>query len=1087
MARVTLPNQAGRFGHVVRGVIGVATALLLSLTVLVQPTPVFAQAACVEVPPVDIQKTSCQNQGTINVDEYVAPDCGGGDCPHVGSSSVSSDASYLGNVDNWVQWVNGDTFKQNSNDIHFLYKIDGGRSGGMIRFLQDTIWNPFVCDGSGLDAMYRVYRGSNVSSNDWGGDYLRTRMSCGEGVTNTGFIRAYEYNNAVEQDPFMGLNECSVAGQSKIVTTGTNELFFQGNVKCNGQDVDAIGVRNLSGAGAGEVLFYCKGLGLCAWYQNLDFTSTVNDPGTWVAKKADICQLKAGGAGIGADKYYVEHIDGLREDDQNRIVDSLIKQGYKVSCTTPEITVSGQWAAHPPSILDLLPTDVTLTPTAVFDEDISSSYWPILQDDSGGPSYENYFGNRVRIIPGGSDADDPLPAPVYSLLTLTEQCQQQVKILRAIKEKCDNYALYSCPRDPNLCPLWEPDPRIKSQGYNSYKDLLADFDQSGLTCQQIGDGTGRNQYAGFERLTTALNYVPLNLSKIRRYAFLVISAQQVYYEGPAKFSFLSEKTAPTDMKHDVRVIRILMPDVSTNKDPEGPGYYRDSASITTDAVRSLEDQEAHQQAAAEARAQLANASPGGEPPISCGKNPVCDDPLPAALIRFINMNGQYCNPTMESLKYEPVKQIGATTFSPDSEIQAGYFMDDKMVGTNTEQPEPFSFLSRIMPRIEEGDGDTTFNTYLILPQGTDPGDEMEYVERLLGGLIFSNEEQYQEFKTDASIPSLYKMLGISLKFDSSKPQLQVPFPPNWPEAQVDENGNPTRYGTLEAEVIGDTTNRETRVPGAHTGQLWLLLQRGLSEPLSLAERFWKGCKTFEEGLLLRCNQAGSPGTPPPTEEALEPVAQCVPGSRRITSGETAHHYCATTGQQCTPAEIQAQSRICSLYVSNEHSVEGSWRDPYDPVQGIAPTSPEAIKQICDQLYSYVACTYPKSLIQNKVNESGTFDNNGSLTACEYIIREASNQGVSPRYVMSICLEESGLEAKGPAGDTAALCGNTVFGDRTNLRDQVTAVVNTIKDKNYLTFLRRFSGENRSQDVSAPNEFCHNPYFPARVKTFYDYL
>lgn len=1093
MSRVSLLHQprnldslVKRFRSQLSRVVMPALVAAISCLVLVATTPsqVAAQAVCAEIPPTDVSKTACATSGPINVAEYVAPQCDGGQCPPISSSSVSSSASYLGNVTNWVEWVNGDTYKQNSNDIHFLYRIEGG----MIRFLQDTIWDQFVCDGSGVDTMYRVYRGTDLNSYDWGSSYLRTSMSCGDGVTHTGFIRAYEYDNAIESNPFMDLRECSVAGQSKIVTTNTNELFFQGNVKCNGQDVDAIGVRNTSGAGAGEVLFYCKGFGLCSWYQNIDFSSAANDPSTW-NQNTDVCQLRAGGTGIGANKYYVEHIDGLREDDSNRIVDSLIQQGYRVQCTTPEITVAGEWSAQPEAILNLLPMDVTLTADSVFNEDVSNAQWPILQDDSGGPSYESYFGSRVRIVPGGSDDKDPLPAPVYSLLDLTAQCQQQVAVLRAIKEKCDNYAQYSCPRDPNLCPLWDTNPRIKSFGFNTYRELLEAFDNSGLTCQEIGTGEGRSTNANFDRLKNALNYVPFNLSNIRRYAFLVITAEQVVPTGLAKFSFLSQETSPPDVKHDVRVIRILMPDVSTNKDLSGPGYYRDSASVTTDAVRSLQEQDIHRQNFINANNALANSEPGAIPPVQCSGNAVCSHPLPNALVRFINMSGKYCNPTEEVLKYEQVREISATTYSPDSELQAGYFMDDKNVGTNTEKPSLFSFRSNILPNIDDGRGHTTFNTYLILPQGSEQGDELQYVEELMAGLTFTNESEYQDFRDDPTIPTFYKLLNLSLKFDSSKPNLRVPLPSGFPGALLDEDGNPLNYGTLEALVKGETGNKETRTLGARVGQLWLRLQRTISTPLSLAHRFWTGCKTFEEGLLLKCNQAGSPGTPPPTEEALEPVAQCQ-GGPRITSGETARHYCASTGQQCSASElapVAGEPQRCALYVSSVHSVESTWRDPYDPIRGIAPTSPENIRRICDQLYSYVACTYPNSLIQNRVNSSGAFDTNGSLTACEYIIQESVNQGVSPRYVLAMCLEESGLEEKGPAGDTAALCGNVVFGDRTNLRDQVTGVINTMRDKNYLTFLRRFSGELRSRDVSAPNEFCNNVYFPARVKTFYDYL
>lgn len=210
-----------------------------------------------------------------------------------GSSTCSIQASVYADGVSWVGAVNNRSFgvtingqryaMQKSNEKHLLYRVDGG----MIYFLEDTTWaNTVQCTtagGGSSPAMGRIFQSG---TNNPGGNFVARDLSCGETTSINGYNRAYEYNPTYESNPLGAANECSSQFTGELGST--NQLIYHGAALCLGQPIEAMVLRNISGAGVGEVFVFAAGKGLAAWYQTIDFSKPENQPRNWTAA-TDLC------------------------------------------------------------------------------------------------------------------------------------------------------------------------------------------------------------------------------------------------------------------------------------------------------------------------------------------------------------------------------------------------------------------------------------------------------------------------------------------------------------------------------------------------------------------------------------------------------------------------------------------------------------------------------------------------------------------------------------------------------------------------------------------------------------------------------
>ncbi len=168
---------------------------------------------------------------------------------------------------------------QTSNQKSLLYEV----RGNAIYFIQDTTWANATTCTNGKPAFQRINGKQGML---WAPKSLRCdpNFSFASEGTNAGFeyIESEEENLRLLPD---NVTPCQAPHTGNV--SGTKQLVFNGNAKCGSFSGDILVLRNESGAGAGEVFIYCKGVGLCGWFQNIDFSDPNNDPKTWVGK--DIC------------------------------------------------------------------------------------------------------------------------------------------------------------------------------------------------------------------------------------------------------------------------------------------------------------------------------------------------------------------------------------------------------------------------------------------------------------------------------------------------------------------------------------------------------------------------------------------------------------------------------------------------------------------------------------------------------------------------------------------------------------------------------------------------------------------------------
>lgn len=666
---------------------------------------------------------------SINVAEYVAPNCGG-DCPPVKATAKSSSGSYVGSVSNRIEWLDGSTFKQNSNDIHFLYRVEGG----LIKFLQDTIWdNSFFCQENGQGAFYRVYD----QNNQWGRGELKTQMSCGESVTSSGSIKTYAKVAGIESNPLMSLpdNACTVPGQSNQSVSVTKRVIFQGQAICNGQqNIDTLVVENVSGPGAGETYVYCRGQGLCAWYQSVDYSDST--PAEWKSS-TDVCDLKGGSTTSSFDSsrkdqglMLVTPTNPATSNEEGQLgykfnyteinkpwyqlYKDLIKQGYEAYCSVPtlwiEALVSEATKDTIGSMFYSTQDRVEMAYTQTFD--YIDSMVPLWRNKnifvlSDSKSLESFWGNLDSV----DENDDPAAhqvesSAIYSLLSPEQQCFKQLEILDSTVSKCQQYGQADCPLELDLEESGESlgltNLELASQinGVASQMGLSGDKFKTqfcGLANTPNPDGSTSTFQKEHAQQLKALSRTPLFLPNNYRYAFVVLAAELYGPEEPGanapRFNFLEYSGGEggySRPRYDVRVIAFKFPDIGTNRDYTDPNEYEDPLQLTRNARLTL-DQQADLAAAREEYFKLpddlAAQVPDYAPFITCGYDPEhpnqgesCTKPMVAALVHMVNTrinsnNLNQCELFAEqepTWNYEKVKYIGS---------EGGISDQDKIVQT----------------------------------------------------------------------------------------------------------------------------------------------------------------------------------------------------------------------------------------------------------------------------------------------------------------------------------------------------------------------------------------------------------------------
>lgn len=354
------------------------------------------------------------------------------------------------------------------------------------------------------------------------------------------------------------------------------------------------------------------------------------------------------------------------------IIGNMVKdQGYQVSCATPPLFVSkkiaGEWRRYfeihsDPLFEELMEAggdmeaDMSQAQIMMFRGNKSSANLP------KNSSYEAYFGTLGQGLSSIADQVDPIQAGVAnSLLTLEQQCTLKISNLSTAQKLCNTL------EDPSKCAL-----KTLIAGTEYYlfvdnkdsqkKSLLNAVVNSGLSCADLSQGWNSTMGVdkdSFTKLQNGLFKAPINLDKIYRYAFLVISLPQDTDDEVGTF-FNCDNSNPLDrfwflnklpmaydsgsncspwyknQQKDIPIfIAFKIPDFTTNK--SNVFKFSDSAEVVKNTLLLKENQDANNAESDQLKDNLANGIiekqqihwKGTEEeklilPINCSGTPQCE-------------------------------------------------------------------------------------------------------------------------------------------------------------------------------------------------------------------------------------------------------------------------------------------------------------------------------------------------------------------------------------------------------------------------------------------------------------------------------
>lgn len=590
----------------------------------------------------------------------------------------------------------------------------------------------------------------------------------------------------------------------------------------------------------------------------------------------------------------------------------------------------------------------------------------------------------------------------------------------------------------------------------------------------------------FEKTQTAIKNMPLINDLAYKMAYIVITPLQNPDDGRDPFWFLAD-SAKSSPSHVPIIIGIKIPDFLTNK--SFTHSLEDPALLTINALKEdvtiiekYNEEVGRREgflnsiiSAQETRSRNSqkNVEQQESQIINCTDMDQCTKSTPdipvylkEALIDMINGQGDACGGS--DFKIEDAGDI----FSyGDATIKAGA---RNFVGEyyNAIIPQNNSQLFEWGVRIASGgEARSNFINPVFNPLSSDNIPVMVHMIAPLGttiddvqtGLWYTHTLEQKE-KTELEAPDYLPLKGIDFSFTDI---IGKKF---WNDSKdcgtaVDEYGRPVSLAPCDNDEFKiELTDREEKkglvYPGAKVGWLVKKIQESVNTIDSITYNYVVSCKTTEDMFLGRCEGGRTDRVP---VENYIAVAQCT-GNARFTTGEGSNHVYTDSTQACTKFCAPNAGIICPEDPSADHDIP-NWKNPNDP------------HVPCENLYSPVACVGNRTLIQNPVNNLGQFDENGTMTACEYVVEQAKQAGVSPRFALAMWGEESGFS------HFRVPDFGVISKPRQDIGEQVKSFLEIVNAENtLLEFYERYSGETRGA-----NTFCNNKAFVARMEKYYYWL
>lgn len=769
----------------------------------------------------------------------------------------------------------------------------------------------------------------------------------------------------------------------------------------------------------------------------------------------------------------------------------------------------------------------------------TNARYPIWRNVSGKQhmfaSLEEYFGFKDVYEP------DPAlsvikSGPINTLLSQKQMCVQGWKNIVAQKQMCERLDESQWPQCALLGRTIPP--ADASITVDKTYELMKEFgDKYSLP---VNDGVDIIACEKLFSADTVLSQndkllketivnVPTYFDRAYRYGFIV-AAVQTQSPGTAQgtladkiFNIFTKTTRGGVPRDEVLVAAFKLPDIGTNKgggDDSGSQFWNDPTDLTRQVLSTKQAQYKHESsidpddnfisrpekrsitlidAAREAKQTPNSRIYCYEGEFGTGTGTTsCQNEMTKAIVDIVNGGADGCGDTeaaqliLDSAGLgDPTHEVGKL-FNDDNggKVLENLFKLDRTHETagsavydprKAKNPDDDPFVS-LFDDIHSGiwppsQGETKVSYYIVYPKGY----ELKAVEESIQGTFFSVEQMKELARAEAeNEKDGFALTGVAAGLSGGSTGWEFPDPKKpvgscgYDQDYDPETGDP--IGTPRPKPCMDEVSIEVKqegsigagVFGATLGRTLRNVQLALNTKAGETAKYIKSCKTMEQFLLGRCSggvfSGGGAGGETPNSPDLTAVAICPdPPVARIGSGSGADHVTVSnpTGQ-CV-------GRLTRKFVESQHDIP-EWKNPND-----RPRS-------CDRMYEYVACNteYKNTLIQNKVIEIGqgtAFSVNGTETACEYVVRRASELGISPRFALAMWGEESGFSAY------RTYDFGVISQPKQNIEMQLRLFANTAKGHDtYFEFLEAYAGEERGT-----NQFCVNPNFVARLRKFYDYL
>lgn len=361
-------------------------------------------------------------------------------------------------------------------------------------------------------------------------------------------------------------------------------------------------------------------------------------------------------------QFYMHPIAGLYPNrDVSVIRNDLLNQGYEARCATPGFKIGmspGGWQylddfidpvnegykdgkgtgfgtrPYYPSYVDGPPNDMPFRSTLTVD--YRDVFTPVFRNVSGKrfltTSLEEFFGFKDTVIQKDTVAEIR-SAPINSLLTNVQRCEQSVKILLAQEKMCNKLS------DPRSCPLYSrPVPQtdftifslleryyyLASHPHESIADKdLSDVhnpDTAEYVCQALIRTSADATTSWDELARIGFLSTPLTIDRAYRFAFLVTSIETKMnpLARGSMFSLYSHPNAgfigggPSQPKHLVLVNAFKIPDILTNNNEDGATSARspwnDPSLLTVQSLTTSEQKQVMTEEKSDYQATLAEAA-----------------------------------------------------------------------------------------------------------------------------------------------------------------------------------------------------------------------------------------------------------------------------------------------------------------------------------------------------------------------------------------------------------------------------------------------------------------------------------------------